>query len=129
MTAHNVMFLSLTLHSTSEMVLTGSPKAIFRCGAQIGDDIYVTGNMGNAAAFYFQATSNYTRPIPPVDFSIELRKQNLVSSMMDISDGISQDIEILCKRSDVFADIFEETLPYDSSNGRGYQRKNHQLIG
>ena len=62
------IFSSLTLHSTSEEGLTGSPKAIFRCGAQIGDDIYVTGNMGNASRFYFQATSNYTRPIPPVDF-------------------------------------------------------------
>ena len=109
------IFLSLTLHSTTEMVSTSHPKAIFRCGAQIGDEIYVTGELGNAAAFYFQATSDYIRPTPPVDFPEELRKQNLVSSMMDISDGISQDIEILCKRSDVFADIFEEMLPYDSS--------------
>ena len=110
------VFLSLTLHSTSETFYTTHPKAIFRCSAQIGDEIYVTGNMGNAAAFYFQATSRYIRPKPPVDFAVDLREQNLLSSMMDISDGISQDVQVLCERSDVFADIFEETLPYDCRN-------------
>ena len=114
------IFLSLTLHSTTETVSTDYPKAIFRCGAKIGDEVYVTGNIGNAAAFYFRGTSQYIRPTPPVDFAVELREQNLVSSMMDISDGISQDIEILCERSDVFADIFEEMIPYDSSNWENF---------
>ena len=96
------IFLSLTLHSTSEMVLTGSPKAIFRCGAQIGDDIYVTGNMGNAAAFISKPHHIIFVPNHPLIFSVELREQNLVSSMMDISDGISQDIERCCANEVMF---------------------------
>ena len=72
------------------MVLTGSPKVIFRCGSQIGDDIYVTGNMGNAAAFYFQATSNYIRPVPPVDFAVSvaapaLRVANVASKLVMVA--------------------------------------------
>ena len=40
--------------------------AIFRCGAQIGDDIYVTGNMGNAAAFISKPRQIIHVPFPPL---------------------------------------------------------------
>jgi thiamine-monophosphate kinase len=111
------IFLSLTLHSTSEPSTTKYPKAIFRCGAQVGDDIFVTGDLGNAAAFFLQAITNYRRPRPPVDFAIALRKQNLISAMMDVSDGISQDLPILCQRSHVCGHIFEERLPHNIVHG------------
>ena len=108
----NHIFLSLTLHSTSEEYSDSVSKAIFRCGAQIDDDLYVTGNLGNAAAYFFGAISTYVRPMPSVAFADAMRKQNMISSMMDISDGLSKDARILCERSGVSAHIYVNSLPH-----------------
>lgn len=95
-----------------------------RSGANIGDDIWVTGHLGQAAAAlpnilaqnesvlpkaWLQA---YWQPEPPVALAQQL--VGIVHSAMDISDGLAGDASHLAIASDVDLDIDVSTLPLDA---------------
>lgn len=99
------------------LVPTG--QALTRSGAKIGDDIYVSGQLGNAAkatelllanapcpAAYLTALN---RPTPRIDLGIALR--GIATSAIDISDGLASDLPHILKASNCGANINETAIP------------------
>src|SRR6476659_7039582 len=110
-------------------------EAIKRSGAQPGDQIFVTGSLGGAAAGLrliergaHLAEQNLAdddsqkidhvllrqlRPDPRVGWGMVLGEEGLATSLIDISDGLSSDLNHLCTESGVGALIESSLLPID----------------
>jgi len=113
----------------------GVGQAIKRDGAQVGDQIFVTGSLGGAAAGLrliergaHLAEQNLAdddsqkidhvllrqlRPDPRVGWGMVLGEEGLATSLIDISDGLSSDLNHLCTESGVGALIGSALLPID----------------
>jgi thiamine-monophosphate kinase len=109
--------------------------AVMRSGAKAGDQIFVTGSLGAAAAGLrliergaHLAEQNLAdddsqkldhvllrqlRPEPRVGWGIVLGEERLATSMIDLSDGLSSDLNRLCEASNVGALIDSALLPVD----------------
>lgn len=111
----------------ADIVVVGSvPKgnAIRRSGARPGDRIYVTGELGGSAAtlallfsghkLHSAAFPRHFHPIPRIHVGRWLRQKKLVSTMIDISDGLSTDLAHLCDESGVGAEIQADAIPFAS---------------
>jgi thiamine-monophosphate kinase len=110
-------------------------QAVRRAGAQPGDQIFVTGSLGGAAAglrliergahLAEQKLDNddsqkidhvllrQLRPEPRVGWGIVLGEERLATSMIDLSDGLSSDLNHLCTASGGGAFIESSLLPID----------------
>mgnify|MGYP003599228345 FL=1 len=92
-------------------------QAITRAGAQVGDYICVSGQIGDAAyalkhlGHPLQQRLNY--PTPRCHLGQKLK--GLASSMIDISDGLAQDLGHILKASQVGAKLLLELLPIDDT--------------
>jgi thiamine-monophosphate kinase len=107
----------------ADIVAVGSvPKgnAVLRSGAKAGQQIYVTGQLGGAAAALARLRnstslgaecSRYLRPQARVAVGEWLRRRGMVSAMIDLSDGLSTDLEHICHQSGVGAQIEEQMIP------------------
>jgi thiamine-monophosphate kinase len=110
----------------ADIIVLGSvPRgaAILRSGARPGDAIYVTGELGGSAAAVqmllsrqkkYLKSGDYPRhfyPAPRVAVARELRQQKLPSAMIDISDGLSTDLEHICEESRVGAVLEGAAIP------------------
>lgn len=98
-------------------------KALRRDGAQVGDDIWVSGKLGQAALglAYLQGKFKFYgevreaclqalhQPQPRVALGLALR--GLAHSAIDISDGLLADLGHILERSQVGAEIEIELLP------------------
>ncbi len=84
-------------------------KTVTRSGAKPGDYILVTGDLGNGAAALKQNKA-WLPPLRP-QLSSKLCGRSLVSSMIDISDGLSSELYHLCEESGTGALIYEELVP------------------
>ncbi len=103
-------------------------QAVKRSGAKPGDQIFVTGSLGAAAAGLRLAERGahmdsqkldhlllrQLRPEPRVGWGIVLGDEKLATSMIDISDGLSSDLNHLCAASNVGALIDSSLFPIDS---------------
>ncbi len=106
-------------------------KAIRRSSAQIGDAIYVTGNLGaSAAGLQFLLASErfgavpdeakifarraHLMPEPRVAIGQRIGALRLAHAMMDISDGLAQDLKHICEESCVDAIIDYSAVPVAS---------------
>ena len=110
-------------------------QAVKRAGAQPGDQIFVTGSLGGAAAGLrliergaHLAEQNLAdedsqkidhvllrqlRPEPRVGWGMVLGEERIATSLIDISDGLSSDLNHLCTESGVGALIESSLLPID----------------
>ncbi len=110
--------------------------AVKRSGAKPGDQIFVTGSLGAAAAGLrliergaHLAEQNFgdddsqkldhlllrhLRPEPRVGWGMVLGEERLATAMIDVSDGLSSDINHLCAESGVGALIESSLLPIDA---------------
>lgn len=108
----------------ADIVVLGSVpkgKAVLRSGAHPGDRIYVTGSLGGSAAaldLLFSkrklAPTHFPKhffPQPRIFQGKILRAKNLASSMIDISDGLSTDLNHICEESGVGAEVWAKVIP------------------
>ncbi|MFI4955594.1 MAG: thiamine-phosphate kinase [Gammaproteobacteria bacterium] len=90
-----------------------------RCNARVGDDIYVTGDIG-AAAFYVYARSKgiepgehatraYRYPEPRIDVGPHLC--GLAHAAIDVSDGLLADLNHILTASQVGARLVQDNIP------------------
>lgn len=110
-------------------------RTVYRSGAQPGDLLYVTGSLGAAAAglrliergarvgnehtaepewkLVQELLLRQLRPEPRVGWGIVLGEERLASALIDISDGLSSDLNHLCSESKVGALVQANHLPVD----------------
>lgn len=110
----------------ADIVVLGSVlrgQAVLRSGARVGDSIYVTGKLGGSAAIIKCLMSgkrarlspakypDHFYPVPRIAIGRFLRQKKIVSSMIDISDGLSTDLGHICQESRLGALIHEDAIP------------------
>lgn len=96
-------------------------RAVLRSGAHPGDSIYVSGELGEAAAVlqslyrgkatYHAANRRPFYPEPRVRVGRWLSQKKLATAMIDLSDGLSVDLAHICRESRVSALIEESAIP------------------
>lgn len=111
-------------------------RSVYRSGAQPGDLIYVTGSLGAAAAglrliergarvgqehadepewkLVQELLLRQLCPEPRVGWGLVLGEERLASALIDISDGLSSDLNHLCQESKVGALVQAKRLPVDA---------------
>lgn len=106
-----------------DIVVVGSApkgKAVLRSGARPGDQIYVTGELGGSAAALARMAQGRTvgmegarqfHPKPRIAAGQWLRRRGVPSAMIDVSDGLSTDLEHICRASHVGAEIEAGLIP------------------
>jgi thiamine-monophosphate kinase len=103
-------------------------RALMRGGARAGDQIFVTGTLGAAAAGLkvlesrararlMKATRvlirRQLRPTPRVEWGALLGEKRLATALIDLSDGLSSDLAHVCRESGVGARIEAALLPVE----------------
>jgi thiamine-monophosphate kinase len=98
-------------------------RLVTRRGARAGDRIYVTGTLGDAALgvsllrsgsaarFAAFAIRRFQEPSPRLKAGRLLVQAGIPSAMMDVSDGLVQDLGHICEESHVGAEIDSDALP------------------
>lgn len=123
MSAAPVLMISVTM-------IGHAPHGIItRSGAQVGDEVYVSGTLGDAALGIklFQegrkdeiaeaVKARFLCPTIRYALASALASKQLVSAMLDVSDGLLQDLRHMCEESRCGARIDAPTLPLSE----GYQ--------
>ncbi len=117
----------------ADIVLVGSApagRALRRSGARAGDSLYVTGQLGGAAAELVSmeglaaknsrspraTTQSPTAhpqlyPQPRIEVGLALLRRRIATAAIDLSDGLSTDLTHLCHESGVGAEISASALP------------------
>ncbi len=106
--------VSITAHG-----LVTANRMIKRSGAQAGDDLYVSGTIGDAA-LGVKATQGEIKPHtdllnrlnrPQARHIVGQRLVGLATSAADVSDGLLADIGHICKASGKAARLYEKQIP------------------
>ncbi|MGC8650443.1 MAG: thiamine-phosphate kinase [Hydrogenobaculum sp.] len=97
-------------------------RFVSRAGANVGDDVVVSGTLGDSYAGFKLLTSKkqyeeyelrlierHLRPTARIDYINHIRKY--ASASMDISDGLSSDLWHIAERSNVVIDIDLNKIP------------------
>ncbi len=108
-----------------------------RSGAQVGDSIFATGTLGDAALGFFileldknmnrsyshnTLTYRHLSPYPRIKEGIRIAENRLASAMIDISDGLLIDLRRILTLSKLGATIYIPQLPL-SKEFKQYQGK------
>ncbi|HJT56339.1 MAG TPA: thiamine-phosphate kinase [Ktedonobacteraceae bacterium] len=121
------MVIDITLLGTIER-----GHALLRSGAQVGDTLFVTGSPGDSAAGLFtlihpnlsyetqprdilRAIHRVPRPRVREGRTLSQFGPQVVTAMLDISDGLSGDLQHICERSKVGAGVKVAQLPQSSA--------------
>lgn len=110
----------------ADIVVVGSVplgQAVRRSGAKPGDAIYVTGELGGSAVALDRMYAQPKRKLSAIKFPRHfypeprlrvgrlLRERGLITAMIDLSDGLSTDLDHLCRESRVSAQVSPEMIP------------------
>jgi thiamine-monophosphate kinase len=109
-----------------------------RSGAQLGDDIWVSGTLGDSAlglkllqggermgGVNDLMLARHLDPSPRLALGRKLAEAGLASAMVDISDGLLADLGHICQRSDCGAEIALGQIPL-SFQFRAFAQKQEQ---
>ena len=121
-----------TVESPSSAVITmtilgdcPAEHLVYRSGARVEDDVWVTGALGNAAAGLFLLLKKkgpelsgydslvraHQKPLPRLDMGRALGESGLAHAMIDISDGIAKDLGHICEQSGTGALLKAKSIP------------------
>lgn len=136
-------------HIVVDSILIGETapgRAVLRSGARPGDQIFVTGTLGGAAAGlrvlehaatlpaaaaqaflrrFPELTLRQRKPIPRVGWGALLGERGLATAMIDLSDGLSSDLTHLCRESGAGALVEAAGLPINSHVRRAPASTSH----
>jgi thiamine-monophosphate kinase len=92
---------------------------LLRSGARPGDMVAITGSLGSAAAGYFALENDIGNvplaslrtPTPRIKEGLALSKSGVVTSCMDLSDGLAEGVKGICGASRVGMDIHMDFIP------------------
>ena len=99
---------------------------LFRNGAKVGDDLYVSGTLGDAALGLKilrdkgakrkskGLIDRHLSPNPRIELGQALGKKQIASAMIDVSDGLLSDTLHIMEESKVGARIWENYIPLSS---------------
>jgi thiamine-monophosphate kinase len=85
-------------------------KVLTRAGARVGDEVYVTGSLGDAAIGLMRlqndhtdtgSAAKYLRPDPRVRAGLLLGRNRAATSCMDLSDGLADGVRQIAQASSV----------------------------
>ena len=117
-------------------------RVFYRKGARPGDQIFVTGNLGDSAMglkILRSRNKNFVpkkhidflvikhlEPIPRIKEARLLAKSNIkITSMIDLSDGLQQDLGHLCTTEKIGATLYEKNLPFSEALRNACLKKKH----
>ncbi len=108
----------LVLSVSAQGLLAADTPAIYRSGAQVGDKVYVSGTLGDAAYALKFAKSEIGQalahrlhmPTPRITLGAAVARVG-ATAMIDISDGLYQDLGHICQQSCVVMRLNLEQLP------------------
>jgi len=128
--SYNTAVVGGDITRSKELILTGTcfgftDRPVRRAGAKVGDLVCVTGSVGNAALGLKIIKEGLTvpkkvdkiaknalfQPVPRIQEGISLADSGLVTSMLDISDGLALSLAELAKSSKVGFEIYEDKVP------------------
>jgi thiamine-monophosphate kinase len=113
----------------ADIILVGSVKrghALLRSGARAGDVIYVTGELGGAAAELLAVGRNPERfaaliraeekhphlyPQPRIQVGLNVASARKANAAIDLSDGLSTDLLHVCEESGLAANLDAAAIP------------------
>jgi thiamine-monophosphate kinase len=109
---------------------TAPRRLVTRQGAQPGDHVYVTGTLGDAAlavqslrrggrGIDARLQRRFGEPAPRLRAGRVLVETGIVSAMIDISDGLVQDLGHICTESRVGAVLHTAAIPLSAAYRRG----------
>ena len=123
-----------TTHTHSELMLSITMigeiydnNILLRSGARIGDYIYVSGFIGDAAlglsliqgryksnniSITDYLVNRFRKPTPRIDLGKGLN--GIANSAADVSDGLLADLRHICEASGVYAEIYLNDIPISS---------------
>lgn len=132
----------------SGVLLGSTDKVISRSGARVGDTIYVTNNLGDSAAglallqahgktanfddnsfdknrytFFEPLVRRHLMPVPR--FLIDTTE---ITAMIDISDGLLQDLGHICDQSGTGAKIYLDKIPISDALKKASQYLNRDPL-
>ena len=130
-TTRGPLSVSVTAHGFVE-----PGRALRRGGAQAGDDVWVTGTLGEATGALTQwragavvdpaLRARLDRPVPRV--AVGARLVGIAHACIDVSDGLLADLQHICTASGVGAEVELETLPTSAELVAAFGLQRRQAI-
>jgi thiamine-monophosphate kinase len=130
---------------TLDVTAIGSAKrrqVLTRSGARAGDEIYVTGSLGAAAAGLYVLQSKtpasagdmadcverYFYPIPRVRAGVLVGRNRAASACMDLSDGLADGVRQISAASQVGMIVDANALPLDAAARGWFEIHGHDPV-
>ena len=114
------------------------PRPVLRSGALPGDEVWVTGELGGAAAFVARKTRGerpdpgarrrFAAPVPRVREARWLAERELPAAMIDLSDGLAGDATHIAAASGVALLVAPEVVPVDPAARRAARGDRAQAL-
>ena len=110
-------------------------RALLRGAARVGDDVWVSGTLGDAAAALDQwrqgagheaLRARLDRPTPRLALGLALA--GCANACIDISDGLLADLGHVCRASGVAAELDLEALPASEALRAAYEGKQRHAL-
>jgi len=98
---------------TLTLVGVASRRPVTRTGARPGDDVWVTGTVGGGGAAVRALLAGHRTRRPPVPVRLEASRllAPVAHAMIDVSDGLMQDLGHICRASGVAAAVDAGRVP------------------